>query len=587
MKTHWNWVPFDENELAIGKQISEALHLHPIVGCILTRRGVTTVQQAQQFLHPKLEDLNDPFLINDMQVAVERLNKAVGTKENILIYGDYDVDGTTAVALVYRMLRLYGVSPSQLFYYIPDRNEDGYGISERGINYASDRNVKLIIALDCGIKAVKEIQYAKDKGIDFIVCDHHTPDDLLPNAVAVLDPKRSDNSYPFTELSGCGIGFKFMQAFAINNGLRQSRLNSVLELCAISIAADLVSVRGENRILAYHGLRQLNRRPSPALTGIIKSTKIPTEKEVDMTDIVFRIAPLLNASGRMLSGMQTVELLLSSDIASAEAHCADIIRSNERRRKLDRLTTSEALAMTEELQIDRDDKLIALYKPTWHRGVIGIVSSRLAERYARPVIILTGEEEYVSGSARSAGGFDMYAAIDKHKHLLENFGGHPYAAGLTIKRDNLPLFLEQIRGYANATIEEKRFVPKITIDAELKLTQIGWRLFNNIKQLSPFGPDNPRPVFLTKHLYDTGETRVVGKQLEHLKLGLTDAPNRRYPQLSIMAFRKAPEAGYVMGKHPVSICYQLEQFIHHDSKTLQLQVKDVHHEDVLTPEQGL
>lgn len=576
MTTQWKWVPFDENELSLGKAIHEKFHIHPVVGNILTRRGVSSIEEAQEFLYPRMEDLHDPFLMRDMQKAVERLNKAVGTKENILIYGDYDVDGTTAVALVYRMLRLYGVSPSQLFYYIPDRNNDGYGISTQGIDYANQHQVKLIIALDCGIKANEEIQYAKDKGIDFIVCDHHTPDEELPNAVAVLDPKRKDNSYPFTELSGCGIGFKLMQAFAINNNLRQSRLNSVLELCAISIAADLVSVLGENRILAQYGLKQLNKNPSPALQGILKSSQTPLNRPIDFTDITFKIAPLLNASGRMLSGMQTVELLLSPDVDSAVELCHNIIKSNERRKKLDRLTTQEALAMIEESQLEKEDKLIALYKPTWHKGVIGIVSSRLASKYARPVLILAGEDESISGSARSDESFDIYAAIDQFKHLLVNFGGHPFAAGLTIKKENLPEFLESIRDYANEVIEKQRFVQEVTIDAEIKLPQLGWKLYNDMNRLGPFGPDNQRPVFLTKYLYDTGGSKVVGKESKHLMLDITDASNRRYPYFVTIAFGKAGENAYIKGGNPFSIAYTLQHNSTHYRSKMQLLVKDIH-----------
>lgn len=576
MTTQWNWVPFDENELSLGKAISEKFHLHPVVSTILTRRGVSSIEDAEKFLYPRMDDLHDPFLMQDMQKAVERLNKAVGTKENILIYGDYDVDGTTAVALVYRMLRLYGVSPSQLFYYIPDRNNDGYGISIQGIDYAHSQQVKLIIALDCGIKANEEIQYAKDKGIDFIVCDHHTPDEILPNAIAVLDPKRGDNSYPFTELSGCGIGFKLMQAFAINNNLRQSRLQSVLELCAISIAADLVSVLGENRILAYHGLRQLNKKPSPALRGILKSCQLSPSRTLDFTDISFKIAPLLNASGRMLSGMQTVELLLSPDEESAIELCQNIIKSNERRKKLDRLTTQEALAMIEESHIEKEDKLIALYKPSWHKGVIGIVSSRLASQYARPVLILAGEDDNISGSARSDERFDVYSAIDKFKHLLVNFGGHPFAAGLTIKKENLPEFLENIRDYANEVINTSRFMTKVTIDAELKLPQLGWKLYNDMTRLGPFGPDNQRPIFLTKHLYDTGNSKVVGKEGKHLKLDITDANNRRYPYLVAIAFGKAEEGAYIQEGNPFAITYTLQRYASRNRSKMQLIVSDIH-----------
>lgn len=576
MKTHWNWVPFNETESAIGKELSDRLHLHPVIGCMLSRRGVTSVTEARKFLSPRFEELHDPFLMEGMRQAVERLNTAVGRKESILVYGDYDVDGTAAVTLVYKMLRLYGVSPSQLCYYIPDRNEDGYGISRQGVDYGHRKGVKLVIALDCGIKAVEEIRYAKELGIDFIICDHHTPDEQLPDAVAVLDPKRSDNTYPYTELSGCGIGFKLMQAFAIDNNLRQIRLNKVLELCAISIAADLVSVLGENRILAFLGLQQLNRSPSPALRGIIKSCKIPEGKRIDMSDIVFKIAPLLNASGRMFNGMQTVELLLTNDEALSEERCLSIIENNERRKTIDRIITREALTMVEDLNIDKDEKLIALYNPTWHKGVIGIVSARLAERYARPTIIMAGEDDNISGSARSSEIFDIYAAIERFKHLLVNFGGHPYAAGFTIKKENLPLFLDEIRDYANETIKMNHFVQKTDVDAELKLPQISRHFYHSMEKLAPFGPGNPQPVLLSGPLYDTGKSRLVGRQNQHLKLDLTDAPNRRYPYLGAMAFGKASDAIYIKEGKPFALYYTLEQTIHHGSKHLQLFVRDIH-----------
>lgn len=576
MKTHWHWVPFNENELSLGEAIAQRLQLPPVVGAILTHRGVTSVEEAERFLYPRLSSLHDPFLIQDMHKAVERLNKAVGRKEKILIYGDYDVDGTTAVALVYKMLRLYGVSPQQLLYYIPDRNDDGYGVSMQGIEFAKEQGVNLVIALDCGIKAVAEIAYAKEQGIDFLICDHHTPDNVLPDAVAVLDPKRADNSYPFTELAGCGIGFKLMQAFAINNRLPQSRLREVLELCAISIAADLVSVLGENRTLAFFGLKQLNKNPSPALKGIIKSCKIPVGKRIDMSDIVFKIAPLLNASGRMLNGMQTVALLLAADESASEERCRAVIASNERRKKVDRITTNEAIAMVSELRIDEEEKIITLYKPTWHKGVIGIVASRLCERYARPVIILAGEGDNISGSARSGDSFDLYKAIDQHRHLLVNFGGHPYAAGLTIKKENLPLFFQEIREYARREIEQRTFTPKLEVTARLKLTEISWRLYNSIERLAPFGPDNPRPLFVSYPLYDGGGTRVVGRNLDHLSIDATDAPNRRYPFLNTIAFGMASDEQLVRGGEPYALCYSLEETNYMNTHRLQLLVKDIH-----------
>lgn len=574
MITQWNWEPFDENEQALGRELSQKLRLHPVVGSLLIRRGISTEEEARRFFLPQLQELYDPFLMKDMDKAVARLNKAVGSKENILVYGDYDVDGTTAVALVYKILRSAGCSEAQLFYYIPDRNDDGYGVSIQGVDYAAERDVKLVIVLDCGIKALKEIDYAKEKGIDFIICDHHTPEEVLPNAVAVLNPKREDNTYPFTELSGCGIGFKLMQGFALNNNIR---LNNVLDLCAVSIAGDVVSVTDENRILAYHGLRQINHRPSPGLEGIIKSCGLSSTK-IDMSDIVFKLGPILNASGRMRSGMQTVDLLLSGDVEEAEEKCRNIIRDNERRRKLDKIITSEAQAMIESQKLHEQNKLIVLYGSKWHKGVIGIVSSRIAEQFSRSVIILSGEGNSVSGSGRSVGGFDIYTALDKHKELLLNFGGHPYAAGLTLSQDKVSIFIDRIVRYANEIIAEERFVPEINIDAELRMMQVNRKLFESVQQMSPFGPDNPKPIFMTRRLYDIGSSRTVGKLSGHLKLDVTDAINRRYP-ISAIAFGQAVHEGYIKSQRPFAICYTLKEQIYNGVASLQMLVKEIKHED--------
>lgn len=573
MTTRWKWTPFNDQELENGRQLATALHIHPVVGSILTRRGVTTEQEARKFFRPSLKDLHNPLLMRDMPLAVARINKALGAKEKIMVYGDYDVDGTTAVALVYKGLRQTGCSEALLSYFIPDRYEDGYGVSFQSIDRAYEQGVKLIIVLDCGIKAIQEVAYAKEKGIDFIICDHHTPADILPNAVAVLNPKRADNSYPFTELSGCGIGFKLLQALAIDNGIPLSSLNNLLELCAISIAADLVSVMGENRILAYHGLKQLNKKPSPGIRGILATCGL-TYSDIDMSDIVFKIGPLLNASGRMMSGSHTVDLLLSNSREEADEKCRAIIQYNEERKILDKDTTEEAFSMINECHLAEENKIIILYRAQWHKGVIGIVSSRIAEHYARPVIILGGEGDSVSGSSRSIGGFDMYKALDLHSHLLKDFGGHPYAAGLTLSQDLIPRFIEEITSYANKQNNETSCSPVLNIDAEVALSQLSNRLLKSIRQLAPFGPENVNPIFLTRHLYDNGGTRIVGKNKRHLKLEVTDAINRRY-HLSAIAFGLASHYAHIKTQQPFSICYTLEQNNYHGSNSLQMQVKDI------------
>lgn len=573
MTTRWTWQPLDEEKQEVAAQLSQELHIPLPVARILVHRGVTSVKDATNFFRPKLQALHDPFLMKDMDLAVARLNKAVGTKEPILVYGDYDVDGTTAVALVYKFLRIAGCSEAQLHYYIPDRGDDGYGVSHTGIDYAARRGVKLVIVLDCGIKALREIEYAKEQGIDFIVCDHHQPDEGLPPAVAVLDAKREENTYPFTELSGCGVGFKLMQAFAMTNNIRISKLYALLDLCAVSIASDLVSVLGENRILFYHGLKQLNRDPSPSLAGIIESCGLKPGS-ITAGDIVYKIGPLINASGRMMNGRRTVDLLLSSTIEEAKEICQEVERSNNQRRALDKEITKEAHEQIISQELHKKHKLIVVYGAEWHKGVIGIVASRLAEQYARPVIVLSGMGENVSGSARSANNFDMYHAIDLHKDLLINFGGHPYAAGLTLAKENLSDFVQRIVAYADGAIPPGKPETVIELDEELKLTQINHTLLRNINRLYPFGPDNPTPAFFTRGLMDTGESRAVGRKEEHLRPEVTDAMNRRYPFSSI-AFGQAKSLGVVKSGKTFAMCYHLEENVHNGVANLQLRVTDI------------
>lgn len=576
--THkWLWTPLSDEEITISNELTNELKLDPVVGRLLVKRGIGTAEDARAFFAPKLEDLHDPFLMKDMDRAVARLNKALGKREPILIYGDYDVDGTTAVTLVYKFLRLSGSSDKELHYYIPDRYEDGYGVSKLGIDKAHALGVKLIIVLDCGIKAVEEIAYAKSLGIDFIICDHHTPGAQLPDAVAVLDPKRSDNTYPDRELSGCGIGFKFMQAFAINNNIRMRRLHSLLDLVAVSIASDVVSTLGENRILAHYGLQQLNRNPSPGLRGIINTCNLHLG-EIDMSSIVFKIGPMINASGRMIDGKKTVDLLISHDIWEAEEKCLEIVQYNDQRRELDKSTTRDAIRFIEEFKPHRHHNIIVIYKPEWHKGVIGIVASRIAERYARPTVVLSGVGEKVSGSGRGYGGFDMYHAIEHCRDLLTNFGGHPYAAGLTIDEKYVQTFTERIEQYADATITPKQFNPEIVIDAVLSLREITRSLHKSLEKMGPFGPDNPKPIFMTRFLFDTGTSKAVGKNGEHIKLDVTDSPQMLQVKSGI-AFGLSSHISYIKSYRPFSLLYTVEQNDFYGTPSVQMLVKDIRHED--------
>ncbi|KGN98291.1 recombinase RecJ [Porphyromonas gingivicanis] len=577
MAKKWIWNPPTEEVISTGLSLSSVLRVPPVVGQLLVQRGVTTPEAAKQFFEPKLEDLHDPFLMKDMDKAVERINLALGRREPILVYGDYDVDGTTAVSLVYKFLRLSGCSDHLLHYYIPGRNDDGYGVTYQGINYAHELGVKLIIVLDCGIKAIKEIEYAKRLGIDFIVCDHHTPDDVLPDAVAVLDPKRIDNTYPAEDLSGCGIGFKLMQAFAIDNNIRMRRLYSMLDLVAVSIASDVVSVLGENRILAYHGLKQLNKSPSPGLGSVLKTCML-TSGSITMSDIVFKIGPMINASGRMMNGRQTVDLLVSRDLEEAQEKCAVIESCNNERRKLDQTTTRLAIRIVEEQKLYKLHNVVVVYSKDWHKGVIGIVATRLTERFARPVIVLAGEGELVVGSARSFGGFDMYGAIEYCRDILTNFGGHPYAAGMALSEANVPLFIERIHRYSLEHTTPKPPTNEIEIDAVLSLSEVNKSLHRSIERMGPFGPDNPKPIFMTRFIFDTGKSQTVGKNNEHLKLEVTESPQMLNVR-SAIAYGQASNFAYVKSYRPFSICYTLEENCFKGVSSVQMLVKDLKQEE--------
>ena len=482
MNYKWKLEPPTPEKLEAAERLAKELNISPILGRLLIERNITTVADAKKFFRPSLTELYDPFMFTDMDKAVERLNKALGRKERIMVYGDYDVDGCTAVALVYKFLQQYY---SNIDYYIPDRYEEGYGVSVKGIDYAYESGVKLIIVLDCGIKAIEKIEYAKQLGIDFIICDHHMPDDTLPDAVAVLDAKRVDSVYPYEHLSGCGVGFKFMQAFAKSNNFPFADLEKLLELTAVSIASDIVPITGENRILAYYGLKQLNSNPSLGLKGIIDICGL-SGKEITISDIVFKIGPRINASGRMMNGKEAVELLLAKDVDVAREKSESINQYNEERRELDKKITDEANAIIDEFQNMEDRKAIIVYNPGWHKGVIGIVASRLTEKYYRPAVVLTKSSELITGSARSVTGFDIYKAIESCRDLLENFGGHTYAAGLSLKEENLDAFTQRFLKLAADEIIPEQMTPQIDIDAVLDLQDINAKFMSELKKMNPF-----------------------------------------------------------------------------------------------------
>ena len=544
--------------------------LNPVIALLLVQRGLTTAQEVKRFFRPSLSNLHDPFLMPDMEKAVQRLNKALGDKERILIYGDYDVDGTTAVSLVYKYLRPYSTN---LDYYIPDRYDEGYGISLRSIQYAEEHGITLVIALDCGIKAIEKIAYAKERGIDFIICDHHMPDDELPDAVAVLDPKRADSNYPYEHLSGCGVGFKFMQAFGMNNHFPFSDIERLLELTAVSIASDIVPITGENRILAYYGLRQINSSPSMGLKGVIDVCGL-SGKEITISDIVFKIGPRLNASGRMMNGKEAVDLLLAKDRSVVREKSESINQYNEERRELDKKITEEANEIINTIPNIEDKKAVIVYNPQWHKGVIGIVASRLTEKYYRPAVVLTKSSELVTGSARSIGGFDIYKAIEGCRDLLENFGGHTYAAGLSLKEENLPAFIERFQQLAAEDSHLAQMTPQIDIDALIDLKDINTKFMNDLKKMNPFGPNNQKPVFCTYEVKDYGTSKLVGHNQEHIKLEIIDGKSGTSPIHGI-AFGMARYYAHIKQMKPFNICYTVEENTYNGNSSLQLQVKDI------------
>ncbi len=568
MHFKWNYTPPTPEEQKAAKELGDKLNISPILAQLLIRRGITTESAAKRFFRPQLADLINPFLMKDMDVAVDRLNDAMGRKERILVYGDYDVDGCTAVALVYKFLQQFY---SNIDYYIPDRYDEGYGVSSKGLKYAQDTGVKLIIILDCGIKAIHEIAYAKTLGIDFIICDHHVPDEQMPDAVAILNPKREDDSFPFKHLCGCGVGFKFMQAFAKNNGIPFSRLIPLLDFCAVSIAADIVPVCDENRILAFHGLKQLNNNPSVGLKAIIDICGL-NGREISMSDIVFKIGPRINASGRMENGKKSVDLLVEKDFSTALRMAHHINEYNEQRKDIDKQMTEEANQIVSKLDSMNHRSSIVLYDEHWKKGVIGIVASRLTEMYFRPTVVLTRDGDLATGSARSVTGFDIYSAIKSCRDMLINFGGHTYAAGLTLKWDDVPLFRKRFQHYVEEHIQPEQVEAILDIDAQIDFKDITKKLHNDLKKFSPFGPLNPKPVFSTVDVYDYGTSKVVGREQEHIKLELVDSKSPTV--VNGIAFGQSESVRYIKSKRSFDIAYTIEENVF-KRNAVQLQIEDI------------
>lgn len=564
----WQFKEPTRNQQEQAKTLSRELGISPILGQLLVDRGITGTQQAGKFFRPQLSDLLDPFLFRDMEVAVKRINEALGRKEKIMVYGDYDVDGVTAVALVYKFLQKYSNS---IEYYIPDRYEEGYGVSKQGIDYASESGVKLIIVLDCGIKAVQEISYAREKGIDFIICDHHVPDAVLPPAVAILNAKRTDGTYPYGDLCGCGVGFKLIQGFAKSNGIPFSDLVPLLDLCAVSIAADIVPIMGENRILAFHGLRQLNQSPCVGLRAIMNIAGMEG-KEVHLPDIIYKIGPRLNASGRMENGRESVALLVETDMDAAERKAAQIDHYNEQRKDLDKVMTEQANQIVETLVHRNEHKGIVVYNEEWHKGVIGIVASRLTEIFFRPAVVLTRDGDFATGSARSVAGFDIYAAIESCRDILENFGGHTYAAGLTIKADRVDEFKRRFEEYVDTHILPGQTDALLNVDSTLSFREIDRKFFSDLKRFQPFGPENTKPLFCTRQVYDYGTSKVVGREQEHIRLELVD--NRCSKVMNGIAFGQSSQARYIKTKRSFNIVYSIEENAYKRGE-IQLQIEDI------------
>lgn len=548
-------------DIAKVNLLQQQLKIHPIFCELLVKRGIETYEEAKRFFRPQLSYLHDPFLMKDMDKAVSRIAKALTNKEKIMVYGDYDVDGTTSVALIYSFFKpMY----PDIDYYIPDRYIEGYGISFQGIDFAKQHGFSLIISLDCGIKAIEQIDYANEKGIDFVICDHHRPGAELPKAHAILDPKREDCNYPYKELSGCGVGFKLLQAYCQKYFDESERLYSMLDIVAVSIAADIVPITGENRVLAYYGLQILNQNPSPGLKQLIESANVKGYIAID--DIVFKLAPRINAAGRMEDGKNAVKLLVGE---SAFAQAEKLNKNNIDRKQVDMIMTREALEMIERDEKHINRKSTVLFNPEWHKGVVGIVASRLIDSYYRPTVILTESNGLLTGSARSIAGFDVYNAIEACSEYLDKFGGHTYAAGLTMLPENFEKFAEKFEAYVQENLLDELLTPEIIIDADIELSEINDKFYNILKQFAPFGPNNMRPVFRTCEVMDTGNSKIGGT--DHLQLQVS---KKGQDKIKGIGFGMASYIDIVT-KGPFDMCYIIDENLWKDKLYLQLLIKDI------------
>ena len=576
------WVVKPQGNPKAVAAMAAATGISPVLANLLVQRGIDTLEKAKKFFNPQLSDLHDPFLMKDMDKAVERVERAVRNREKIMVYGDYDVDGTTAVALVYKFLRQIG--HKDLLFYIPDRYTEGYGISTKGIDHAARKGATLIIALDCGIKAIEKVDYAKRKGVDFIICDHHLPAEEIPRAVAVLDPKRADCSYPFDELSGCGVGFKLVQAYCQKNGIPFQQIEPLLDLLAVSIASDIVPLVDENWILAHYGLLRLNASPSKGLLSIIKICGLDRHN-ITIDDIVFKIGPRINAAGRMRmdendenaapsGGYAAVNLLIEGNESLAEEFGSVIDGFNQDRKCIDRSVTQEAHDFIEAHAELKAAKSTVIYNPRWMKGIVGIVASRLIETYYRPTVVLTMSNGFVTGSARSVPGFDLYQAIESCSDLLENFGGHMYAAGLTMRPERVEEFTRRFNAYVEENIDPITLQPQVEIDSELFFSNITPAFRRDLNRFQPFGPGNPAPVFVTRGVVSHGETKLVGADCEHLRM---DLMQRQKPNTTIqtIAFQQPTHYEWIRAGHPIDVCYQIVENHYRGSVSVQLRIKDI------------
>lgn len=582
MPINKRWVVKEQGEPQAVENLSAALGIAPVLANLLVQRGIDTVEKADRFFKPSLAHLHDPFLMKDMDKAVARVEQAVRNGEKIMVYGDYDVDGTTAVALVYKFLRQIG--HTNLLFYIPDRYTEGYGISVKGIDFAARKGVSLVITVDCGIKATEKVVYAKQKGVDFIICDHHLPAEEIPRAVAVLDPKRPDCHYPFDELSGCGVGFKLVQAYAQKNGIPFEQITHLLDLLVVSIASDIVPLSDENRVLAHYGLKKLNDSPSEGLSSIIKICGLDNHT-ISIDDIVFKIGPRINAAGRMRmdqndenaapsGGHAAVSLLIEGDAKMAIELGNDIDSFNQDRKNIDRKVTIEAHNYIESNPELKARKSTVIYNPKWMKGIVGIVASRLIETYYRPTVVLTMSNGLVTGSARSIQGFDLYQAVESCSDLLENFGGHMYAAGLTMKPENVEEFTRRFNDYVEKNIDPQTLIPQVDIDSPLLFSDITPEFNRQLNRFQPFGPGNSAPVFATYAVSNHGDAKLVGADLEHLRMDLMqrEKPNTTIPTI---AFQQPTHYEWVRTGRPIDVCYQIVENHYRGSVSTQLRIKDI------------